>query len=149
MTTMEQAQCLFILTLLLLEDKQLDTPQREPLPACTGLIPEKGNPFRLCRSHRLLGEIYRSKGEIRMAIQHLKAALELASSSNRHGQLFWVHYSLTQLSIHEGRLDDANTHLERDKSHMINNAHNLPGFWGAAVTGQGLVHTVQAGRDEV
>jgi len=107
---------------------------------------ELDDPFRrtpLTRSHGRHWGLW-AQGN---TAQHLNAALEIASSFNWHGQLFWVHYSLTQSPIHEGRPDDANAHLKHAKSHTINNTHNLG--CGTRLRGQCLVHTVQAGRGDV
>ena len=57
-----QAHCLNLLAQSLLGDKQLDAAEAE-VSRLFDLIPEKGHECLICQSHRLLGEIYRSKGE--------------------------------------------------------------------------------------
>jgi len=47
------------------------------------------------------------------------------SSPNLDDQLFWVLYALALLFSTEGRFDDAHAHIERAKSHAINDPHNL------------------------
>jgi tetratricopeptide (TPR) repeat protein len=79
----------------------------------------KGEQFEVCECYRLLSEICRSKGETEKAIDHLKAALEIASSFNWHFQLLWIHYSLADLSFDKGRFDDAHAHIELAKSHAV------------------------------
>ena len=122
--TTGQVGCLNSLALLLRDDKQFDAAE-EAASRIIGFIPEKGDTYPVCESHRVLGEIYESKGEIERAIHHFEIALEIASSFNWHNHLFWIHYYLARLSISEGRLDDATIHLERAKSHTANSAYNL------------------------
>ena len=119
--TMEQAQCLIKLAWLLLSDKQLDAAE-EAASRAIDLLPEKGEHDRVCQSHRILGEIYQSKGKTQKAIQRLEVALRIASSFNLHHDLFWVHYSLAELFLDEARFD---AHIEHTKSYTADNAHNL------------------------
>ena len=69
----------------------------------------------------MLGNIYRAKGNAEKAIHHFEIALEIASSYNWHDQLFRIHLSLTQLFSGE----DAHTHVERARSHAVNEPYNL------------------------
>ena len=145
--TVEQAWCLITLAWSLRNDKQLDAAE-EAASRAIDLLPEKGKQFRVCQSHRVLGEIYRSKGDIGKAIHHFEMALEIASSFNWHDQLFWVHYSLAGLSFLEGRFDDASVHLEHARSHAVNRSYNL----GRAMHMQALVwhgqHKLEEARSE-
>jgi len=100
------------------------------------LLPDEGEQFEVCQCHRLLGSIYSSKGEMGKAIDHFEAALGIATSFDWRDQLFWSHYSLAQLSFHQQNFGDAHTHVERAKSHTVNDAHYLGhamslqvGFW--------------------
>jgi len=122
--TMGEAECLTGLVRLLHDDKQLDAAE-EAASRAINLIPKKGNRVPVCQSHRVLGEIYRSKGETGKAIHHFEMALEIATSINCHDHAFGINYSLAQLSILEGRFDKATVYLERAKPHTTNSTYNL------------------------
>jgi tetratricopeptide (TPR) repeat protein len=122
--TRDNRQCLIKLAWLFQSDNQLDAAEEAAFRAID-LLPEKGEQYRVCKSHRLLGDIYQSKGEIKKAIHHSEVALGIASTFNWHDDLFWVHYKLAGLFRDEGRFDDANDHIERAKSHTVNSAYNL------------------------
>ena len=122
--TIEQVDCLIKLAWLLGADKQFDAAEEAAFRAID-ILPEKGEEYRTCRSHRVLGDIYRSKGETQKAIHHLEVALGIASSFNWHTDLFWVHHTLARLFLDEDKFDDASDHLEHAKSHTINSACNL------------------------
>jgi len=122
--TAQQAQCLIKLALLLSSGKQFDTAEEAAFRAID-LLQEKGDHHLVCRSHRALGEIYHSKGEIGKAIHYNEVALGIASSFDWHDDLFWIHYKLAGLFRSEGRLDDARDHLERAKPHTVNSAYRL------------------------
>ena len=81
--TTRQAGCLIDLAWLMHDDKQLDAAEEAAFRAID-LLPEKGQQSRAGYSHRVLGSIYRSKGETEKAIHHLEVVLEIASS--QHGQ---------------------------------------------------------------
>ena len=119
-----QVNCLKLLAWLLLGDGQLDAAENAALRTID-LLPEKGQDPLLCKSHRVLGKIYHRKGEKERAIDHFKTALRIASPFNRQEQLFWIHYDLAQLFVTEDELDDANTHIEQTKSHVVGNAYKL------------------------
>jgi len=130
-----QAHCLDSLAWLLLEDKQLDAAE-EAASRAINLFSEQGNQFQICQSHRVLGEIYRSKGEEEKAIYHFEATLGIASSFNWHHSLFWVLHALARLSFDRGKFDEAHAHVERAKVHVVNSAYPLgramelqAGFW--------------------
>ena len=143
-----QGQCLIGLAWLLCEDEQLDTAE-EAASHAIALFPENGEQHRLCGSHRILGDIYRSKGETEKAIHHSKVALRIAPSFDCHEEPFWVHYRLAGLFYDEGRFDDANTHIERAKSHAVNSTYNL----GYAMEMQTKIwrkqHRLEEARSEV
>jgi len=122
--TAKQAECLINLAYVLSEDKQVDAAE-EAASRAIDLIPEEGEQFLVCQGHRVLGEVYYSKGDKEKAIHHFEVALEIASSLNWHGQLFWARFALADLSYGEGMFDDAQAHIERAKSHAINDAYNL------------------------
>ena len=111
-----QASCLGNLALLLHTDNQLDAAE-EAASQAIDLLPEKGEEFLVCQSHRVLGDIYHSKGKREKAIVHFEQALGIASLFNWDDQLFWTHYSLAWLFFKEGSLDDAHAHIEKAKLH--------------------------------
>ena len=122
--TSAQAGCSFTLALLLFRNNQLHAAE-DAASRTIGLLPEKGQEYMLCQSHRALGEIYRSKGEKKKAINHSKTALGIASSFNWSDQLFWSHYNLAGLFRDEGKFDEANAHIKQAKLHAVDNAYNL------------------------
>ena len=128
--TAGQARCLLNLARSLEADNQLDAAV-ETASRTIDLLSEKGEPYLTCQSHRLLGTIYRSKGETGKAIHHFEAALEVASSSDWSSELFWIHFCLATLFLDEGRFDDARAHLERAKLHAFNRVYNLGKTIGA------------------
>jgi tetratricopeptide (TPR) repeat protein len=89
----EQARCLIDLAFLLCPDKQFDAAE-EAASQAIRILPEKGEEFLVGQSHRILGNVYRFKGEREKAIRHLEVALEIASTFHWNNQLFGVHYSL-------------------------------------------------------
>ena len=119
-----QARCLIKLALLLCDDQQFDAAE-EAASRAIGLITEKGSQSLVCESHRVLGNIHRSKGETEKAIHQYEVALGIASSSNWHSGLFQIHNDLAGLFRDEGRFDDAHVHIERAKSHTADSPYNL------------------------
>ena len=116
---MEQALCSIDLAWLLRYDNQLNAAEGAASRAID-LLPEKGEEFRVCRCHRVLGDIYSSKYETAKAIRHYEVALEIASSFNWLNLLFCVHFSLAQLLFDEDRFEDAHAHVVHAKSHAVN-----------------------------
>jgi len=122
--TVEQARCLNHLARLLHQNKELDAAE-EAASRAIDLVSEKGEQYLVCGSHRVLGNICHSKGEIEKAINHFETVLKIASSSNWKDELFWAHCGLAQLFLKEGRLNDMHDHLERAKAHVVNDAYKL------------------------
>ena len=122
--TVGEAECLKILAYVLYFDDQLDAAE-EAASHAISLLPEKGEQFLACRCHRILGDIYRSKDNMEKAVHHFEVALGIASSFNWHEQLFWIHYRSAYLSFTQGRLDDADAHLECAKSHALGDPFRL------------------------
>jgi tetratricopeptide (TPR) repeat protein len=120
----EQAICLNTLAWSLLANKQPDAAENAASHAIK-LVPEEGQEFTICQSHRLLGEVYHSKGKREGAIHHFKTALRIASPFNWHEELSWIHYSLAKLFFHEGKFKGANTHIKGAKSHAVENVYCL------------------------
>jgi len=119
-----QARCSIKLALLLCDDQQLDAAE-EAASRAIDLIPEGGSQSLVCESHRVLGNIHRSKGETEKAVHQYEVALKIASSSNWHGGLFQIHHALAGLYHDEGRFDDAHAHIERAKLHTADSPYNL------------------------
>ena len=122
--TVGQAQCLERLTRLLSRDRQFDAAE-EAASRAINLFSVKDKPFRLCESHRILGEVYQDKGETEKATHCFEIAFGIASPFSWHDQLFAVLYSLAVLFHNEGRFDDARVHIEHAKPHAVNNAYHL------------------------
>jgi len=122
--TASQAQCLINLAQLLCSDDQLDAAEEAALRAIN-LLPEKGEEFRVCGSHRVLGYIYQSKGDIEKAIHHFEVAIRIATPFNWRDTLFCLHCELARLLRGEGRFDDANAHIGRAKSYTADNTYYL------------------------
>ena len=132
--TLKQAECLDSLALSLRDDKQFDAAEEAAFRAIA-LLPDEGQEYWICQSHRTLGGIYRSKGEIEKAIHHYEVALGIASSFDWHDQLFWTHYKLAGMFRDEGRFEDAHAHLEHANLHAVDNAYDL----GCAMELQAMV----------
>jgi len=125
--TAKQAQCLIPLGWALCDDEQLDDAEEVTSRAINLLLAEEGEQFRVCKCHRLLGNIYRSKGDINKATHHLEVALGIATPFDWHDPLFWIQYALALLSSDQGRFDDGHAHIEQAKLHATkgNNTYNL------------------------
>ena len=141
--TTGQAISLVRLAFLLEEDKQFDAAE-EAATSVLNLTPGEGNQFQVCQSHRILGEVYQSKGELEKAIHHFNMALGIASSSDWHDELFWVHHALADLSCDESQFDDAYSHLEHAKSHAVNDSYEM----GRAVGLQAEILCIQLRFEE-
>ena len=131
--TTDLALCLDALARLLLENKQLDAAQ----DAASGVIIlwDRGQEFEICQSHHLLGKIRFSKGERKKAIHHFEVALGIASRFEWHGQVFWIHHSMTWLFYEGDMLDNAQSHATRAKSHAVDDKYCL----GRAMVIQALI----------
>ena len=108
----------------MVEEKQFDAAE-EVASKVMNLIPSEGNQFAVCKSHRILGKVYQSKGEVEEAVGHYNMALGVASSFDWHDQMFWAYYALAELFCDESRFDDAYGHLEHAKSHAANDAYQM------------------------
>ena len=123
--TLSQGRSWILLTHLLFSDKQLDAAEEAASRAINLLWVEKGTENDLCDCHRILGRIYQSKGKTRNAIDQFEMGLRIASSFNWHHQLFWNHYHLAQLLFKDNRFDEAYGHIERARSHAINDPYRM------------------------
>ena len=105
-------------------DDQLDAAE-EAASRAIALLPKKGQEYRFCRAHRVLGDVYHSKGEGEKAIHHLETAIAIASPLNWADQLFWAYYTLAILFCSEDRLDDAQATVEQAKSCAANDIYDF------------------------
>ena len=120
-----QAKSFLNLALLLYDDGQFDAAEEEAFHAIE-LLPEKGQEYRVCESHRILGGINFAKGERQKAIHHFETARGIATIFGWDDILFWIHFDLARMfNRHEGELDDANSHIGLAKSHAANNTSLL------------------------
>jgi tetratricopeptide (TPR) repeat protein len=119
-----QGDCLIKLALLLHDDEQLDAAE-EAASRAIKILPEKGEEWKVCKSHRVLGIIYRSKGEKEKAIYHHETALATASSFGWSEVLFWGHYGLAVLFASEDDFDDAHNHIEKARPWAVDDPYLL------------------------
>jgi len=70
------------------------------------------------------------------AIFHFQAAIDIATPFDWHYDLCWAHYSLAKLFLDEEKFDDAQSHIQHTKPHVIDNqyllarvVHLQAGFW--------------------
>ena len=109
-----QAECLGKLALLLREDKQLEAAE-EAASRAINLIPEKGQELLLCESHRILGDIYQSKGKREEAMSHFSMALKIALPFDWDCAIFWAHYSMAEFFRNEDSFRVAASYIESTK----------------------------------
>ena len=121
---MEGAEAWRLLAQMFYEGDHLDAAE-EAVTRALNLTSHKDDPFLVCQSHRLLGDIYSSKGETEKAINYYETALGIASTFNWSDQQFWNHYSLAVLFFRESRFSDAHTHIEHAKPHAVDDLYNL------------------------
>ncbi|KAF9793378.1 hypothetical protein BJ322DRAFT_1016901 [Thelephora terrestris] len=140
--TMGRARCLHTLAGLLWADGQLDAA-KEAIFEAFELLPEKGEEPDVCMSHKILGDIYHSQGEIEKAVYHFKLALGITfSPRNRYCSaysLYMIHSALAWIFLDVGRLNDAQFHNEQAKSLSLNDSHQL----ARAVLVQALIYRDQ------
>ena len=120
--TAKLAQCLTEIAHLFHADNKLNAAE-EAASRALDLSSRKGLGCRLCESHRVLGLIYQSKGKRETAIHHFETAIGIASSFSWKHHLFWAHNSLADLFLTEGKLEDAQAHVEHAKSNTDNAYH--------------------------
>ena len=132
--TVKQAEGFIYLAWALYNDEQLDAAEEAALRGIE-LLPENDEQYEICRGYRVLGNIYSSKGKTEKAVHHFEMALGIATTLGSPDILFWVHYSLAEMSSEQSAFDAANDHIERAKSHA-DNAYDLgramelrAGFW--------------------
>ena len=121
---MGQARCSNGLAQLLLSDNQLDSA-KEAAFRTIALIPAKGEDRLVCQSHRILGNIYRSKRDEEKSVHHYEIALEIASRFDWREELFWIHHSLAALFLSGSNFNNAQSHVEQAKSHAAESRYRL------------------------
>ena len=120
--TRKQGYSLILLACVLYDDNQLDAAE-EAASRAINLLPEKGQEFPVCNSHRVLGDVYYSRGEKEKAIYHFETALAIASAFNWDRAQFWIHYSLAELFLSEDEFYDAHAHIEQAKLQVVNDVY--------------------------
>ena len=130
-----QGDCLIRLALLLQDDKQLDAAEEAAFCAIK-ILPEKGQEWGVCKSHRVLGAIYHSKGVKEKAIHHYETALATASSFGWRAQLFLIHHDLAQLFRDEDDFDKAHAYIEQARSYVADDPYLL----GRGIRAQALLY---------
>ena len=112
----DRAAALTALARLLLDNKQLD--EAEEATIRLNLL-EGGSGFSLCQSHRTLGDISCARRDKEKAIHHYNLAIKIASPSNWHDQLFWIHHSQAIMFRVEGEFNNAHAHIKQAKQHAV------------------------------
>ena len=120
--TVGQADGLVYLAWSLLGAGQLDAAE-DTASRTIDLL--EGQEFTACRSHRVLGDVSKAKGDREKAIRHLETALGIASPLNWHAQLFWIHAALAELFRDGDEFDNANAHIEQAKSCTVGHPFKL------------------------
>ena len=119
-----EARCSEDLGWLCLTGGQFDAAEKATSRAID-LFAERGEQYRICTCHRLLGYIYQSKGETDKAIHNFEVALGVASAPSWHEQLFPLYCCLARLLLDEGQVGEAQDYLERAKLHVLNHTYRL------------------------
>ena len=105
-------------------DNQLDAAEAVASQAI-GVFKDRGQQYGVCQLHRALGVICHRKDKVEEAFDHFKTALGIASATRCNRELFWNNYCLAALFFDQERFDDAHTHVERAKSHSVNDSFTL------------------------
>ena len=112
----EIAGCSNMLAWLLYGNLQAEDAENAATRALN-LLPEKGQEFLVCQSHRILGEISLSRERRDEAIHHFENALRVATPVNLDVHIVWIHHSLALLFSGERKFEDAQAHLEKAERH--------------------------------
>ena len=141
--TREQLESLDYLAWALYGDGQLDAAV-DTATRAIDLVPENGQEYLVCRLHRILGHIYRLKGEDEKAIYYFNRVLRAASPFNWRHEISWTHEGLAAIFSHKGEYDGANAHIKQAKSHAVDD----PYFQARAMYLQALVWNRQGRLEE-
>jgi tetratricopeptide (TPR) repeat protein len=114
--TTAHIQCLEQLAWLFFKDEQLDAAENAASRAID-LAMEQGDEFHACLLHRVLGQIFRSKGDKTKAIHHFETAIRIASPLGWDNVLYTNHSDLARMFCDEGEFDDANAHVKQARSY--------------------------------
>ena len=117
-----QIQSLAQLAWLLFEEKRLDAAEKAASRGID-LAMETGPKIHVCRLHRILGNVDRSRQEKTKAIHHFEAAIRIASPFGWRDELFWNHHDLALLFRDESEYEDANSHIEQAKPYTAGYAY--------------------------
>ena len=119
--TMEEVNCLLRLARLLAHDNQVDAAEEAASRAIN--LSDKPKQSQLYGYHHVLGIVYQSRGETKVAINHFDAALGIATSLNsQEAQAAALSYFVVLLSGEE-KFYDAQVYIERIKA--VGNPSNL------------------------
>ena len=122
--TVGHVSSLRCLARLLAEGDQADAAEEAILRAAK-LSSDKLSQSDLCEHHHILGHISLSRGEMGAAIIHHERALGIATSLNSQEKQSSILRCLVHLLLKEGRIDDAQVHLEFLKSDAANDMVSL------------------------
>jgi tetratricopeptide (TPR) repeat protein len=117
--TANQADCFIELGQALYDDNQIDAAEEAALRGIE-LLRENSEQFTVCQAHRLLGNIYSSKGETDKAVHHFETALGIATTLGLPDDLFWIHYSMAEMFSEQDNFVAAHDHIERAMLHADN-----------------------------
>jgi tetratricopeptide (TPR) repeat protein len=127
-----QARSLCQLACLLGSDRQFDAAEVAALQVIDRFS-GKDEQCLVCKCYRVLGTVCHIKGKTEEAIDHLNAALGIASF-NWNDEVFFIHCGLAQVFFDQGRFDDAHAHIEHAKSYTV----DIPYLLAWAVKTQAL-----------
>ena len=123
--TVGRVNCLQSLALLLAVDGQAGAAEEAASNAINLAFTDKPSPYNLCNHHHILGHIWLSRGGMEAAISHHEKAIRVASSLGLQEHQASILFCLVKLLLEEGRLDDAQVHLESLKLDTTNNVFRL------------------------
>ena len=122
--TVRRTQSLHDLAWLFAQDGQADAAE-DTLSRAISLYSGEHHQLHLCEHFHVLGQICISRGQIEAAISHHEKALRIATSLNFQALRVMVLRCLVELFLEQGRLDDAQVHLEHLKSEAISDLQCL------------------------
>ena len=120
----QQVRCLVTLAWLLLRKERFDLAGEMAFHAID-VLPEKDERIPVYECHRVLGQIYKSKGKTEKAVYHSEIVLGVASTLNDAGFSFPVHFDLVVTFAQQGRFGDAQTRVEHARSFAVNDTYLL------------------------
>ena len=118
--TVKQGKYFIHLSMASYRGGQLDGAEKAAL---RGIELLQGKKFLVCQGHRVLGDVYSAKREMKKAAHHFETGLGIATAIGSFIDLFWIHHSLAHMCSEQDEYDAAHHHIERAKSHA--NTKNL------------------------